>query len=379
MTTAPTRRRVALVTDAIHPYHRGGKEIRYHEIIQRLSALADVDVYTMHWWQGDRQRRDGTVTYHAISRLVPLYTSDRRSIRQALVFAFGCFRLLRADFDVLEADHIPYFPLFVLRLVTWIKRRRFVVTWHEVWGRAYWEQYLGRAGRLGWWLERAAMSLPDEIITVSPETEMRVRRLLGPNAVVAMIPNGIDLESLAAATAHAKAVDVVFVGRLLEHKGADRLLTAIAVLRAEGHDVTCRVIGNGPEHDRLAAAAIDLGIDHLVDLRTDVLEMSELYAHLKSARIFVLPSVREGFGIAVLEALACGLPVVTTSHPDNMARHLVDVPTAGVLCEPDAVHIAAAITMALGIERADASQRAPSLAEYDWDAVTMRVHKVLVG
>ena len=168
----------------------------------------------------------------------------------------------------------------------------------------------------------------------------------------------------------------MFVGRLLEHKGADRLLGAIALLRADGHDVTCRVIGNGPQHADLTAAVVDLGIGDLVQLRTDVVDQSELYAHLKSARIFVLPSVREGFGIAVLEALACGLPVVTTSHPDNLAR-LLDVPTAGVLCEPEAVHIAAAITVALGIERADASER-PSLAEYDWDAVTTRVHEVLV-
>ncbi|MDQ1426016.1 MAG: hypothetical protein QOD72_3514, partial [Acidimicrobiaceae bacterium] len=138
MTVAHAPRRIALVTDAIHPYHRGGKEMRYHEIISRLSAVAEVDVYTMNWWHGGRCRRDGGVTYHAICRLIPLYTSDRRSIRQAIVFALGCFRLLGADFDVLEADHVPYFPLFVLRLVTLIKRRRFVVTWHEVWGRCYW-------------------------------------------------------------------------------------------------------------------------------------------------------------------------------------------------------------------------------------------------
>jgi glycosyltransferase involved in cell wall biosynthesis len=378
MTAQPTRRRVALVTDAIHPYHRGGKEMRYHEIIPRLSAVAEVDVYTMNWWHGERRRRVGAVTYHAICREVPLYTSDRRSIRQALVFAFGCFRLLRADFDVVEADHIPYFPLFVLRLVTWMKRKRFVVTWHEVWGRAYWEQYLGRPGRVGWWLERAAMALPDEIITDSPETEIRLRRLLGPDAHLSMIPLGIDLESVDAASAHSDAVDVVFVGRLLEHKGADRLIEAIALLRADGHDVTCRVIGNGPQHAELVAATIELGVDDLVELRTDVGEQSDLFAHLKSARIFVLPSTREGFGIAVLEALACGLPVVTTSHPDNLARLLVDVPAAGVLCEPEAVHIAAAITIALGIERVDASERARSMADYDWGAVTTRVHEVLV-
>jgi len=41
---------------------------------------------------------------------------------------------------------------------------------------------------------------------------------------------------------------------------------------------------------------------------------------MKSSRVFVLPSVREGFGIVALEALACGLPVVTANHPANAAR-----------------------------------------------------------
>ena len=98
---------VALVTDAIYPYFHGGKELRYHEVARRLAGRAMVDVYTMQWWDGPRVRTDGEVTYHAISGRSSHVLGNRRSIRQAIFFAFGCLRLLRCRFDVIDADQCP--------------------------------------------------------------------------------------------------------------------------------------------------------------------------------------------------------------------------------------------------------------------------------
>ena len=126
---------VALVTDAIFPYHRGGKEILYYELSRRLARRANVHLYTMRWWDGPRILEDEDVTLHAISPLFPLYTHDRRSFRQAIFFALGCVRLLASPFDVIEADHMPYLQILVLRFVATVKRKRLVVTWHEAWGR----------------------------------------------------------------------------------------------------------------------------------------------------------------------------------------------------------------------------------------------------
>src|ERR1039457_5153944 len=141
---------VALVTDAIFPYHRGGKEIRYHELGRRLAGRAEVHVYTMHWWDGPRVRTDEAVTFHAISPLFPMYTQSRRSLKQAIFFALACLRLMAVRFDVLEADHMPYMQILMLRFVATVKRKRFVVTWHEVWGKSYWREYLGWAGFVAW-------------------------------------------------------------------------------------------------------------------------------------------------------------------------------------------------------------------------------------
>lgn len=68
---------------------------------------------------------------------------------------------------------------------------------------------------------------------------------------------------------------------------------------------------------------------------------------MKAARVAVFPTAREGFGIAVLEAIACGVPVVTTSAPDNLARHLVARSATGVVRDPSAEAIAEAVRAVL--------------------------------
>jgi len=372
---------VALVTDAIYPYHRGGKELRYFELSRRLTRYADVHVYTMNWWKGPRVRADEMVTYHAISPLFPLYSKGRRSITEALLFSLACLRMLVGRFDVIEADHMPYFQIFALRLVAAIRRKRLVVTWHEVWSKLYWREYLGPLGAIAWRIERLAMAMPDQIIAASAQTAQALREALGPRAAVMVAPNGIDLDAVRAAHPDAETTDVVVVGRLMSHKRVDMLLAAAALLHAEGMPVTCRVIGDGPERENLQALARSLGVAHAVDFRHDVGEQKEVYALLKAARVSVFPTEREGFGIAVLEALACGVPVITTSAPANLARHLAARSSQGSVCDPSAAAIAEAIKARLAAGPPDQDRARGEddwLAEYSWETITEHVAGALL-
>ena len=367
---------VALVSDSIFPFFRGGKEIRYHELTRRLAGRAELHVYTMHWWDGPRVRKEEAVTLHAISRLHPMYTQNRRSLRQAILFALACIRLLASRFDVLEADHMPYLQILVLRLVATVKRKRFVVTWHEVWGQSYWRQYLGRAGFAAWFIEHLAMRLPDHIIAASSHTAERLRAVLGTRASITVAPNGIDLDAVRSSYPDHATTDLIVVSRLIAHKRISMLLDTVALLHAEGMPVTCRVIGDGPEREGLRNQTRALGLEHAVDFRHDVHEQKEVYSLVKAAKVFVFPSAREGFGVAVLEALACGVPVVTTSAPDNLAQHLVARSPRGTVCDSTVSAIADAVKRLLtdGDSSADRANDDDSwLADYGWDAMMDRV------
>ena len=153
------------------------------------------------------------------------------------------------------------------------------------------------------------------------------------------------------------------------------------MLRSTGLQVSCRIIGDGPQREHLYERASQLGIESAIDFRHDVWEQKDLYVLIKAARVAVFPTSREGFGIAVLEALACGVPVVTTSAPDNLARHLVDRSAAGVVCAPSAAGIAEAVRPILERNRDKMAghSRAPEpwLVDYGWDAVTDQIARVL--
>jgi len=147
-------------------------------------------------------------------------------------------------------------------------------------------------------------------------------------------------------------------------------------LHARGTHITCRIIGDGPERGTLEERARALRIGHAVEFRHDVREQKELYALVKPAKVFVSLSVREGFGIAVLEAIACGIPVLTTSAPNNLAQHLVARYSRGVVCQPkvDAVADAAQKMLAEANGCHDAKYRTDSwVADYDWNAMADRI------
>ena len=377
-----TRRPIgALVCDVVYPYSRGGREIRNQELLPRLAQSMEMNVYTMHWWDGPPSYSDDGVTYHAISPLLPLYRNNRRSLRQALGFGLACLRLLRCDFDVLETDHIPYLQVFILRLVATLKRKPFIVTWHEVWSRAYWCQYLGWAGWIAWLTDRLAVRLPDHIFAASPQTAERLSGTLRRRTQVTIVPNGIDLDLIRQVSAATELTDLVVVGRLIEHKRVDMLLDALASLQASGMHLTCRIIGDGPASVALKKQARDLGIAGAVEFRDDIEDQKELYSLVKAAKVFVSLSAREGFGLAVLEAIACGIHVLTTSAPDNLAQHLVARYSRGRICEPTQQAVTAAIhDLVIDADpRTGEECNADSwVAEYDWSAMADRIREAYI-
>ena len=371
-----------MVTDAIYPYHRGGKEMRYHQVLPRLEKTVEVQVYTMHWWREDSgERLDMGVRYRAICPKVPLYAGARRSMLEALVFAVACLRLVFERFDVVEADHMPYLQLFTLWLVTRLKRRPLIVTWNEVWGKEYWGRYLGRlSGPIAWWTERISMSLPDQILALSGETEERLRFYLGDSVPIRVIPMAVDLDLIASVdpVAADEAPDLLFVGRLLTHKAVDLLIDAVAILTAK-IPLRVLIVGDGPEKPNLQNQVIEKGLSTIVQFRSDVAEQTEVFALMKAAKVFVFPSLREGFGIAPLEALACGTRVVTSSHSDNQARHLVARSKLGYIAEPTATALAASVEQALADESLVAGTPDSWIKEFDWSAVADQYANALVG
>jgi glycosyltransferase involved in cell wall biosynthesis len=372
--TRPTR--IAFVSDAIYPYHKGGKEKRLHEITTRLAAQGhDVHVYTMKWWTGKRHIvRDG-VHLHAISKLYPLYKNDKRSTKQAIGFGFAVYKMLFHQFDVIDVDSMPFFPLYSARLVCNLKRKKLNATWHEVTPRSAWQAYTGPiSGLIAYMIERTASRLPDRIISNSEHTtdRLKAQKL---NCEIITVPLGINLDFIYSAPTSKIKTDVFFAGRLIPHKNVDVLIRAMKIVKPAFPGAKCLIVGNGPEKANLQQLISDLDLKtnvKIVDFKDDA---SEMFGLMKASKMFVLPSTREGFSLVAIEANAAGLPVITTNHRDNNAQNLVQNGVNGFVTDLTPGDLAIAIMKIL----LDTTALNPTVetARYDWAKVTTKIEIAL--
>lgn len=375
MVSTNQRRKIALVSDAVLPFHKGGKESRIDQLARALVAAGhDVHIYTMKWWDEPTQKVviDG-MTYHAISKLYPLYIGERRSFKEGIFFGLACFRMIRHNWDILEADHMPYFPLFSLRLVNIIKRKPFFATWHEAVGLDAWRGYIGpAAGTVAYILERLSILMPRHIIAVSERTQELVRSELHYKGRLSLVSNGIDYPAIAAAPLGPEKTDVLFAGRLVHHKRVDLLLDALAILRKKRPSLRAAIVGSGPELDAIKQQVVRLKLEKNAIVTGRLEHSSDVYSYMKASKVFVSPSTREGFGITILEAYACGLRPVTVRHRDNAAQYLIR-PDAGAVCELTPEALAEAIDGQLKLSRRKLDING---AQFDWTQSAEALKKV---
>jgi len=134
---------------------------------------------------------------------------------------------------------------------------------------------------------------------------------------------------------------LVAVGRLHWKKAHHHVLAALAHLRADGVAATLRIVGDGPELEALAFARHQLDLDDVVEFVRDR-DRPGAWAEMAAAQVFVHGAVSEGFGNAVLEAQAAGLPVVTTDA-EGLADNIEPGVTGLLVPRRDPVAMAAAL------------------------------------
>ena len=106
---------------------------------------------------------------------------------------------------------------------------------------------------------------------------------------------------------------LVWAGRMAPEKDLRTLLRAVTLLRAAGWPAQVTLIGDGPERSRLEAQARTLGISDAVTWLGYVGDRERYLAALRASDLFVLPSLSEGVPKVLVEAMACGLPVIASS------------------------------------------------------------------
>lgn len=287
---------------------------------------------------------------------------------------------LRADFpfDAIHA-HFVYPEGAAARRLARHFGVPYLITEHAPWTPAW---FARRSVR-----REALLAARDATALLAVSTSVRdsIIRYTGDPERVQVIPVGVDAEMFAAAPEGGRRADqILFVGWLNYNKGVDVLLHAVDELRRRGRPGRVTLVGGSYYRDtqrqevelRQLAASLNLG-DRVTFAGR--LPQSEVARLMQESAVVVLPSRAESFGAVLVEALACGTPVVATrcGGPEDIVT-----PAVGRLVGPgDPAVLADAIDAVLSGQGEFPPERlrAYALERFDWGKIVAQLQQIYAG
>lgn len=307
--------------DLGHP-EAGGAEAFLEHVSRDLARRGhEVDVFTARY---PGSARDETLDGRRF----------RRRGGRFGVYGRAALELLRrrGDYDVVVdvQNGVPFWaPLFtdatVVNLVHHVHRE----LWAEVFGPV--------RSRLGWWLESRLsprVYRRCRYLVVSHATEQELVGLGVDRDRVTVVYSGREPAPETDAVDPDPAPSLVVLGRLVPHKRVELAISAVARLRAAYPGLTLSVVGHGWWAPQLAAHAAEQGVSDAVRFIGFVDEQTKNRT-LASSWLNLLPSVKEGWGLAIIEAAALGVPSVAFREARGTTESIVDG-TTGLLVGDEA-------------------------------------------
>jgi len=214
------------------------------------------------------------------------------------------------DYDIVHAHSHLFFPTNLSSFLRKINDTPLVITNHglesqtpPLWVSELYNRTLGK------WTFNSA----DAIISYTEDEKQKMRKL-GIKPEIEVIHNGINTERFKPMDNVEKKEQILWVGRFLPGKGVRYLIEAFHHLKKNHEDLKLKMVGDGPLKEKMVDKAKELGIYDDIIFETFVPneKMPEIY---NESKLFALASLTEGVPRTVLEALSCGVPVVSTRLP----------------------------------------------------------------
>ncbi len=348
----------------------GGAEVHLHETFGRLVERGHRVTLLTSGFPGCRPEE-------VVDGIRVLRAGGRYTYSVSAPLHYGR-HLADEGFDVVVEDlnKVPVFSPY------WV-RAPVVLLVHHLFGSTAFQEASLPVAALTWALERPVpwvfRSVPTIAVSRSTADDLERRGLPGDR--ISVIPNGVDVDHYVPdpeGGGRFPTPTLLYLGRLKRYKRVDLPIRALAAVVQEGLDCRMVVAGKGEDRPRLEGLVRELGLEDRVRFAGFVGEEEKLDLFRRSW-VHVFTSPKEGWGIANLEAAACGTPTVASDAPGlrDSVRHGETgylVPHADVPALADRIR-----ELVLDPGRAEAmGRRAREFAlQYSWDRTADAVERFL--
>ena len=363
-------------------YAHGGTEIAAYNLARNIAKIDEVDIFTTSINSKDSLELSENMTIHRYGTVLKIASAN-------LSFKI-LYKPLKQEIDIAHAHYnMPYSDYSALR---YVKKNKvpFVVTYHadaqDSGGNLIrnWAQMIYNRSLL-----KNVLNGADVIIATSNSYIDESKFLGNYRDKIEVIPNGINLEEFDINLSKEECRDklclphdkkiILFFGNIVSYKGPHILLKAFSKVKTQFKDVKLVFAGRGEMQEELTKLAAELGIKSDV-LFTGYVDERLKPFYYKSADIFCLPSITmaEAFGIVNLEAMTCGIPIIS-SKLGGIPDVVTDKET-GLLVKPeDEEALTDAIIFLLeneDIARKMGNNGKRKVEEYSWKKIAEKTEKV---
>jgi len=280
----------------------GGAEVHCHEIFSRVAAMGHQVTLLCSTFPGAPREEilDGIRIIRSGSRLLFNYAvpAAYRRLRREQVY----------DIVIDDLNKIPFYsPCFV--------REPLLTIVHHLFGKSIFIETSFFPAAYVWLAERLAVRLyrHTSFAVVSESTRQELLRL-GIRASIDLLPNAVDPVRYHAGGSKSATPLICHLGRLKRYKSVEHLLQALPRVRQAVPQAKLVVVGDGDHRAALEALTAELGLGEAVQF-TGKVSHEEKVQWLQRSWVAVNPSPKEGWGLTVIEANACGVPVVAADSP----------------------------------------------------------------
>lgn len=349
--------------DITNPW-AGGAEKYIHEIGKRLAKKHEVSLFC--------SRYPGALEKEEIDGIEIIRSGGRFTtyIHAAMKY-LGSLRKMDYDVIVDDINGVPFFtPLY--------SRKPIVAIIHHIAGWEIFRRELPLPlAIIGYLCERSVSYVYKncKFVTVSDSTKEELKKFGIRENNITVIPNGIDLNPHLGEKSEKPLM--IYFGRIKNYKRIDHVLKAFSIVKRKIPDVKLVIAGRG-DVTNLRNLAKNLNIDGSVMFMGEVNEGQKIEI-LSSAWVYVIASTKEGWGISVIEANACGTPAIAYDVPG--LRDSIKHGYNGLLVEDGNIEaLADAIVNLIKDDdlREELSRNAIEWAEqFSWDKSTEKFEKVI--
>jgi len=301
--------RVLMIISFFYP-HLGGAEQQALRLAEQLIKRGmQVSVLT---------RKFKGLSAHEVVRGIPVY----RAIRTlpwgkwfAVTYMLSVFWFLlrrRHTYDIIHCHLLQGFHSIIAIMVKALFRKNVIIkvgatgplSDFAMIRKVFWGDFLLKK------ITRA-----DKLVTVCSQSTAEALQEGFTASQVEQIPNGVDTNHFKPFSSSGNQKNITFIGRLDHMKGVQVLLDAFKTLKEDGVTAHLTIIGDGPDRDKLQNLSRDAGVNDSISFCGAV---EDIIPYLQKSALFVLPSLSEGLSNVLLEAMACGLPIVATRVGGNI-------------------------------------------------------------